>query len=307
VGRARAYRGVIYHSLITIADHGKSVADGFGSTMKNNVFNASTYFHHLDAGTRSVVLYLAQHHPTPKAADSGGRWSPQRYFYGYYNDVLAKTPTKYYKTYEKSKSYHYRAGFSANAEEVDKRGPVTVKPYFCACPSCVLPVCQFGECKVPSITGSKKVFDCPPVKAVSGVSTRSQSLADFSKTLKKGQFLAARVAPDQIHLEGPYWLAKITGDVERTTENIVHSGEELPAGSWVVKGQWFEFVNEAHLNNSQFRVYQPEPGGERLLSTNIFFRERTLAIEKEKDRSNKATGKVLLNEWEQNSIEEWLL
>jgi len=89
VARGLSKMGVVLHSCISEHDHGKAMPDGLANVATGAITEGCAYGHHLEPGTRSHVLYLAQQHPTPRSApaDRVG-WAPGRYFYGYYDPSL---------------------------------------------------------------------------------------------------------------------------------------------------------------------------------------------------------------------------
>jgi hypothetical protein len=258
--------------------------------MKNNVAQASTHFRHLEPGTRNMMLYLAQNHPTPTvSAARSGRWSPQRYFYGYYDEALVSRPKKYFKVYEQSKKYHYRGGFCADKFTVKHDGPITAKEYFCACPSCALPLCDFNNCKLKSLTGSRMSFHCPSIKPPDAVTTRLGSLAEFSKTIKKSEYRAVKVERDQQGIEGPYWLANVLGDAYQAPEDVTYAGDEIEKGSWVVKIRWLECDNHAESSSSSTRLYRKtnSEAEVRLLYTNALVKTGPVDLKKNRAQPRK--------------------
>jgi hypothetical protein len=173
-------------------------------------------------GTRNHVLYLAQHHPKPKGNPGAkeGMWVPQRFLYGFYSDDLwAKTPQHFNPP--ASKAFHSRS------TTLNRDRPTTVfsRKAFCACPSCAVPRCDFQNRLAKGVTGPVSTVKCQPVAPVCGALTPVMSLTEFSESLKVGEYYAVYAAEDEQHLEGPFWLARITEAMTTADEDYVYAGK----------------------------------------------------------------------------------
>ena len=230
-------------SIITEPEHGKSTCDGMGHVVNVKIGESCAFGHHLEAGTRNNVLYLAQMHPKPVGGTKEGLWSPKRYFYGFYADSLFKS-TRHFKPYADSKQFRFRTGLCSDENKVRSHGPVDLRRRFCACPSCASPVAKYRECKVKRIVGVLKQVNCPAKKVAPGVTTRGGALSAFAKLLKMDEFRAVRVAEDQEDLEGNFWLAKLVSTAFENEEECTFAGETIYAGVLVVRIQWLQFVRE---------------------------------------------------------------
>jgi hypothetical protein len=265
------------HSVIGVANHGKGIGDAMGYVLTKSIDEGVAHQRLILQGTRNLVLYLAQHHPAPKGdpATKTGFWAPRRYFYGFYRDELwAKTPQHYKPS--APKNMHSRST-TANADP--RTTNVSLRTAFCSCPECVVPNCNYGACKIPSITGNQQVRAFKPVSTPKGATTQSQSLADFSATLKVGEFRAVNVASDQQGAEGSFWLAELLSETTQAEADYMYGGEEVKAGFLVVKARWLQYTR---TDRSGARFYKALPE-DRYLNTNTLARiaPATLAVPKD--------------------------
>jgi hypothetical protein len=92
------------------------------------------------------------------------------------NGLWAKSPLHFKPSAPKVK--HARSTTPSEDSRVTK---VSLRDDFCACPECAVPRCNYSACKVKSITGT--VVEKPFTQIVSpaGVTTQSQSLAEFRR------------------------------------------------------------------------------------------------------------------------------
>lgn len=247
MGRSRL--GVTLHSVITVAKHGKCLADGLSNVPVSKINEGLQNGHHIGTGTRAHVLYLAQTHPGPLTAEENrvGAWAPGRYFYGHYADSLWSSSDQAmdFKPYKEAKKYRYRAGLVADKERAAVSGRFTGRRRFCACPPCAPPKFATGKCLVRHISAPPVALVCPTVRAPAGTKTRTQALTDFSRALKAGEVRAVVAADDEKALEGNFWLAELLSESYAIDEDVVLNGDHLKAGFLVVKVRWLSFQGKA--------------------------------------------------------------
>jgi hypothetical protein len=221
----------------------------------------------LPTGTRNHVLYLAQHHPRPKGdVDSKeGLWVPRRLFYGLYDDSLwAQTPLHFVKSAPKAE--HSR---STTASDDPRVTAVDLREAFCACPECALPKCNFGACLLKAVTGTVTRMNFKPKKVVPGAKTQTQSLIEFSSSLKAGGFVAVNVDTDQQQLEGNNWIAELLEEATVAGKDYSYHGEEIKKGFVVAKARWLGYKSTDRLGT---RTYSREVDQDRYLNTNVILR-----------------------------------
>jgi hypothetical protein len=63
-----------------------------------------------------------------------------------------------------------------------------------------------------------------------GATTQSQSLAEFSATLKAGEYRAVNVDADQRGLKGTFWIAELLSEATEAEDNYEYGGEVMKAG-----------------------------------------------------------------------------
>ena len=234
VARGLSKTGVVLHSCISEHDHGKAMPDGLANVATGAITEGVACGHHLEPGTRSHVLYLAQQHPTPRSASADRvGWAPGRYFYGYYDPSLWGDDEDF-TMYKNAKQFHYRVG-TAVEEEAVRDGLLKVRERICGCPQCAPPLCNFSGCVVKSIFGRVRSVHCPALKKVRGALTQTGALTEFSETLAADCVYAAKVAEDQAGVEGPYWLALLLTPSFETEVECVFAGDVIEAGFLVVK------------------------------------------------------------------------
>ena len=63
-----------------------------------------------------------------------------------------------------------------------------------------------------------------------GVTSQLQSLAEFSATLKMGEYRTVNVDADQRGLEGTFWIAELLSEATEAEDNYEYGGEVVKAG-----------------------------------------------------------------------------
>ena len=93
-------------------------------------------------------------------------------------------------------------------------------------------------------------------------------IAEFTNTLKQGEVRAVDVVSDQVEIErAPFWLCRLVGDAFQASAPIVFGGEAFEEGHFLVKIQWFKFVDVS----AGCRRYKLK-SEERTLSVHSFIR-----------------------------------
>jgi hypothetical protein len=69
-----------------------------------------------------------------------------------------------------------------------------------------------------------------PIVPPAGVTTQSQSLAEFSATLKVGEYRAVNVDANQQGPEGTFRLAELLSEATEAENNYEYGGEVVKAG-----------------------------------------------------------------------------
>ena len=66
------------------------------------------------------------------------------------------------------------------------------------------------------------------------------SLEAFADSLDATQLVAVCVDDSEVELEGPYWLALLSGAAFVLEEDILHSGQQYRKGWIVAPGRWYQ-------------------------------------------------------------------
>ena len=122
---AAGVSGVLRHSIIDEANHGKNVSDPLGGQFQQRLNESVALEHEVFSGTRNCILYMAQYHPQPAADDKNKptTWSPDTKVYAYYSQkVLTNKKKQHFKAFNNSKQYHARHGMCTNASRAESAG-----------------------------------------------------------------------------------------------------------------------------------------------------------------------------------------
>ena len=164
------------------------------------------------------------------------------------------------------KAMHSR---STTASDDARVTAVDLREAFCACPECALPKCNFGACLLRSVVGTLTRKHFKALKVVRGATTQTQSLNEFSSSLKAGDFVAVNVDTDQQQLEGNYWIAELLEEATVAAKDYSYHGEEIKEGFVVAKARWLGYKSTDNLGA---RTYSRELDQDRYLNTNVMLR-----------------------------------
>jgi len=87
------------------------------------------------------------------------------------------------------------------------------------------PSVRFPKLPCERRNGSCEHCEVPARRPVCGALTAVMSLTEFSESLKVGEYYAVYAAEDEKHLEGPFWLARITEPMTTADEDYVYAGK----------------------------------------------------------------------------------
>jgi len=132
-----------------------------------------------------------------------------------------------------------------------------------------VPRCNYSACKVKCITGIVVEKPFTQIVPQAGVTTQSQSLAEFSATLKVGEYRAVNVNADQRSLEGTFWIAELLSEATEAEDNYEYGGEVVKVGYLVVKARWLECHSTERRTGA--RTYKAV-STDRYLNTNTLAR-----------------------------------
>lgn len=237
---------MIQASAIEVRAHAKHVSDGLASEIANKIHQLLKSELSPLPGTRNQVLLLAQTYPAPsvEASKKIGMWSTSRCIYAYYSNEVLTADEVDFVAENGAKRYRFRVVGLEHSEQRVKLGMLTKRQTFCACSSCHVPKFDFVNCKFQALVGRAFVGRNPRTQPVRGALPAVMEIAEFSNTLKQGEVRAVDVASDQVEIErAPFWLCRLVGDAFQASTPIVFGGEAFEEGYYLVKIQWFEFVD----------------------------------------------------------------
>ena len=72
-----------------------------------------------------------------------------------------------------------------------------------------------------------------------------ESLEEWAALLQPGWVVGVRVAKDELHIEDAVWLLLVDSEAFEMPEDMVHSSDPIEAGWIVVRGRWYEKVQDS--------------------------------------------------------------
>ena len=276
-----ALDGIIRMAIQLVEHHGKSACDGNSNTITRAI-KAAIEQNLLGptAGTRELVLFLAEHKPItliPKSAKRG--WEAiGRIFYGFMNtDLFTKSivPDTDGRRFKDSTKHHSFVG-RITSGQVYAKGEMQACHEFCPCTECLLG--RYASCSLRAQMGAMHRVAVP---WVSGAPLRQlEELTAWGEMLKADMLVAftadkndAGEWPD----EGNYYLALLRGPAYPVPESQVQASDRFEAGWLVADAQWLVKVGDSP------RSYKPGP--EQTLVVSEMIRLSTLRWDKIDKRS----------------------
>ena len=235
--------GVVRWAIKLVEHHGKSGCDGNSNTPVLAIKHAIE--HKLmgpNPGTQELVRFLAEHKPLPLIPKEQKRgWEAiGRIFYGFMNtDLFTKKVVADAdgSKFKESTKHHSFIGQQSGAN-VFESGELQACHEFCPCSECLLG--RYLSCKLRPEMGSMHRASVP---WLAGPPLRQlEELSAWGEMLKAGMLVGYTAAKDEVHIEGIYWLALISGPAYAVREDEVHASDFFEAGWLVVKARWFELV-----------------------------------------------------------------
>ena len=220
---APALDGIVRMAMKLVEHHGKSGCDGNSNTPVLALKHALQ--HGLigpNPGTRQLVLWLAQHKPFPSTPKSQKRgWEAiSCIFYGYMNtDRFTKgavPDSDGSKRFPNSSKHHAFVG-RHTSPQVFVDGELQACYEFCPCVECLSG--RYLSCQ---LKGEMGMMHRVAVPWVSGPPLRQlEELAVWGEMLKSDMIVAFTAHPRDVHMEGNYWLAKLSGPAFPVPESQV--------------------------------------------------------------------------------------
>jgi len=221
--------------------HGKVGYDSLGYGPKLAISEAIESGAMLNPGTRELVLYLAMHRPSPSVAkaDKVGWEAPGRYIYAYYDtSKFTRFAVPEATSFKGCQSHHRFIGLSSDRRAAEQDGPLRVSKLFCACDPCLL--LKTEDCLLQSLVGRVFRAQAPLAKGVQVRGPQLVSLEAFADSLDAKLLVAICVDESEVEVEGPYWLALLSGAAFVLDEDTWHSGQQYRKGWIVAPGRWYK-------------------------------------------------------------------
>ena len=89
---------------------------------------------------------------------------------------------------------------------------------------------------------------CQPVAPVCGALTAVMALTGFSESLKVGENFTVYAAEDEQHLEGPFWLARITAMTTADEDYVTYHETSAPHASGTIRRAYLALCDCLLLN-----------------------------------------------------------
>jgi hypothetical protein len=207
--------GVTRNHFTHEACDGKGPSDGYNNLPTTAIASGLKAGELLDPGTRDLVLFLAKRCPTPSVAKASkkGWWAAESYIWAFYDTALfTKKAVPEAEGYAGSMEHHQHVGLCADKETAERDGPLMARGIWCGCKPCV--EYDFRNCLMKAEFGPLKgPFYCKLAKNQQTSETRSMALEEFAHSLDDGQTRVVHASKTEWHIEGPYWLAKVSTGV----------------------------------------------------------------------------------------------
>jgi len=149
-----------------IAYHGKAGYDSLGYVPKMAVCEAIASGALLNPGTRELVLYLAQHRPSPSVAkaDKTGWEAVGSYVYAFYDTAkFTRFAVPDATSFKGCQQNHRFIGLCDDRRRAELDGPLRVAKGFCACDPCLR--LETDDCLLPQLVGKAMRAKAPLAKA----------------------------------------------------------------------------------------------------------------------------------------------
>ena len=224
-----------------IAYHGKAGYDSLGFVPKMGVSEAIASGALLNPGTRELVLHLAQHRQTPSVAkaDKSGWEAVGRYIYAFYDTAkFTRFAVPDATSFKGCQQHHRFIGLCEDSRRAELEGPLRVAKGYCACDPCLL--LQTDDCLLPQLVGKAVRAKAPLAKGGPMRVPQMLSLTQYAEWLEAKRLVAVNVDESELELEGPYWLALLSGDAFTIEEDMMYAGQQYRAGWVVAPARWYK-------------------------------------------------------------------
>lgn len=200
----------------------------------------------LNPGTRELVLYLAQHRQSPLVAkaDKSGWEAVDRYMYAFYDTAkFTRFAVPDATSFKGCQQQHRFIGLCGDRRRAELDGPLRVAKGYCACDPCLL--LETDDCLLPQLVGKAVRAKAPLAKGAPVRVPQMLSLTKYAEWLGAKRLVAVNVDESESELEGPYWLALLSGDAFTVEEDMMYAGQQYRAGWIVAPGRWYKLRQQS--------------------------------------------------------------
>ena len=99
---------------------------------------------------------------------------------------------------------------------------------------------QTDDCLLPQLVGKAVRAKAPLAKGGPMRVPQLLSLTQYAEWLEAKRLVAVNVDESELELEGPYWLALLSGDAFTIEEDMMYAGQQYRAGWVVAPGRWYK-------------------------------------------------------------------
>ena len=240
--------------------HGRSHADGASNVPTGHLRQAAKDGEPVAAGTRGLVLFLADKMRKP-ASPKTSRWmSVDQYLVAYYPEAsFDDTLYKAKKGYVGSSKDHFYSNSGLHR--------LGVRFLRCMCPACLTEPNLFSaSCTLKAWCGHMRHYNLVAGTSTQRVRVRPRreprTLDEFAETLDTTgspceRVVACVVHPDDVNeLDEPFYLARIVSKARRVAHDCLVGGNAYKAGTLVVNIKWYCYLETTRGD----RVYRLQPG-----------------------------------------------
>ena len=245
--------------------HGRSHADGAGNVPTGHLRQAAKDGEPVAAGTRGLVLFLADKMRKPASRKTSAWMSVDEYLVAYYPEAsFDDKPYTAKKGYEGSSKDHFYSNSGLHR--------LGVRTLRCMCQACVASPNLFSEsCTLKSWCGNMRHYNLEAASATAAqrVTVRARrepiSLDEFAATLDTTGSPCERVVACMVHaddsneLDEPFYLARIVSKARRIDRDCLVGGNAYAVGTLVVNIKWYCYLESTRGD----RVYRLQPGSAR--------------------------------------------
>ena len=177
--------------------------------------------------------------PSVAKADKSGWEAVGRYIYAFYDTAkFTRFAVPDATSFKGCQQHHRFIGLCEDSRRAELEGPLRVAKGYCACDPCLL--LQTDDCLLPQLVGKAVRAKAPLAKGGPMRVPQMLSLTQYAEWLEAKRLVAVNVDESELELEGPYWLALLSGDAFTIEEDMMYAGQQYRAGWVVAPGRWYK-------------------------------------------------------------------